>query len=135
MDSLGIAHLADLKPTQISTGQRRLVAVARALVADPQLVILDEPASGLDAEERQILRNRIRGLSRQQTTVLLIEHDVELVFDVCQFVHVLDRGRVIASGTPGDLRRNQAVIAAYLGEEVEDAVLDEDFDGDLESVL
>ena len=135
MDSLGIAHLADLKPTQISTGQRRLVAVARALVADPQLVILDEPASGLDAEERQMLRNRIRGLLKQQTTVLLIEHDVELVFDVCQFVHVLDRGRVIASGTPEDLRRDQAVIAAYLGEEVEDAVLEGDFDGDLESVL
>jgi branched-chain amino acid transport system ATP-binding protein len=90
--------------------------VARAVVSGPQAVLLDEPAAGLDTEERQQLDGHIRSLAKQGLAVLLIDHDVSLVLGVCDAVTVLDFGRVIATGAPAEIRRHPAVIEAYLGE-------------------
>jgi len=113
--AFGLEGLREQMPRQLSTGQRRLVAVARALISRPRLVILDEPASGLDFSERDVLRQRIESLADEGASVLLIEHDVDLVFAVCDYVNVLDNGRLIASGTSAEVRVDPAVIAAYLG--------------------
>jgi ABC-type branched-subunit amino acid transport system ATPase component/branched-subunit amino acid ABC-type transport system permease component len=119
---LGLHLVSGRMPAAISPGQRRLVAVARAVVSQPALLILDEPASGLDRRERDVLRGRLHELADSGASVLLIEHDVDLVFDVCDDVYVLDNGRLIASGPAVEVRRDPAVIAAYLGEAEDDDV-------------
>ncbi|MFF3468107.1 ABC transporter permease subunit, partial [Streptomyces sp. NPDC001984] len=113
---LGLQRVSQRRPAAISAGQRRLVAVARAVVSEPALLILDEPASGLDRQEREVLRGRLHELADSGASVLLIEHDVNLVFDVCDDVYVLDNGRLIASGPAVTVRQDPAVIAAYLGD-------------------
>lgn len=117
LDELGIAAYADRVPGSLPYPVRKKVALARALVAEPDLLLLDEPASGLSHEEMAELGELIRGL-RDRTAVLLVEHHMDLVMSVCDRVTVLDFGRVIASGVPDDVRRDPAVVAAYLGEEV-----------------
>lgn len=112
---VGITDLADRRPTELSNGQRHLVALGRALVARPRLVLLDEPAAGLDDEESAALGALLRRLPERGTTVLLVDHDMTLVLGVCDRVHVLDVGRRIASGTPAEVRADPAVVAAYLG--------------------
>jgi ABC-type branched-subunit amino acid transport system ATPase component/ABC-type branched-subunit amino acid transport system permease subunit len=119
---LGLQIVSERMPAAISPGQRRLVAVARAVVSQPALLILDEPASGLDRRERDVLRDRLHELAGSGASVLLIEHDVDLVFDVCDDVYVLDNGRLIASGPAVEVRRDNAVIAAYLGDAEDDDV-------------
>ncbi len=110
-----INDLIDLRPKQLSHGQRRIVGVARALAGKPKLVLLDEPAAGLDPDETDKLGELIASLPKRGIGVLLVDHDMTLVLDVCDDITVLDFGRVIATGTPQEIRGNQAVIAAYLG--------------------
>ena len=115
LDLVGIAELRDRHAGDLSQGQRQLVSIARACAADPQVVLLDEPAAGLDSTESQWLGDRIRAISATGTSVLLVDHDVALVLDVCDYIYVLDFGRVIAEGDPGSIRTDRAVIDAYLG--------------------
>jgi sulfate-transporting ATPase len=109
-------------PPELDYGKRRLVAIARALSMAPSLLLLDEPAAGLDGVERRELGHLIQRLAREWGIgILLVEHDVQLVFSVCERVVALDFGRVIAAGSVQEVRHDQAVRAAYLGEEEEAA--------------
>ncbi len=113
---LDLTVLADRSPSALSNGQRHLVALARALVAQPNLLLLDEPAAGLDPAETDELRDLLKTLPSAGTSLLLVDHDMSLVLGVCDLIHVIDFGRLIASGTPAQIRTNPAVIAAYLGQ-------------------
>ena len=116
LDMLGLGDMRDRLPTDLSHGQRKLVSVARGLAAKPKLLLLDEPAAGLDTAESQMLGNLMRDFLKRDVTVFLIDHDMGLVLNVCDYIYVLDFGRIIAEGTPAQVRSNPAVIAAYLGE-------------------
>jgi len=115
---VGMDWAAEAMPAQLSMGGRKLVGVARALVAKPQLLCLDEPAAGLDARESAELGACLRSLADQGQSMLLIEHDMGLVLGICDRVVVLEFGHVIADGPPEVIRTDPRVIAAYLGEGV-----------------
>jgi branched-chain amino acid transport system ATP-binding protein len=117
--ALGIAAVADRRATELPYGLQKRVALARALVARPRLLLLDEPASGLSAEETRELVDLVRGL-RAEMSVMLVEHHVDLVMSACDEVVVLDFGKVIAAGAPAAVRTDPAVVEAYLGSAVED---------------
>lgn len=105
----------DRFPSELSHGQRKLAGVARALAKRPRLVLMDEPAAGLDTDESIAFGERLRSLPGHGVSVLLVDHDMELVLGVCDRIFVIDFGTVIASGTPDEIRRNDRVIEAYLG--------------------
>ena len=112
----GAAAPADERlPAQLSTAERSTLALDRAVAAQPQVLLLDEPAAGLDDVGRQALAARLRELASAGTAVLLVDHDMRLVLDVCDRVTVLAAGRVIAEGTPAEVRADERVVAAYLG--------------------
>lgn len=115
MAGLGIEDLADRMPNSVSLGQRKLVTVARALAADPKMVMLDEPAAGLDSAESVDLGRHLRRLTADGRTALLVDHDMGLVLNVCDYVYVLEFGRIIAEGTASEVLRHERVIEAYLG--------------------
>ena len=115
LELLGLAEIADELPSELSQGRRKLVGIARALVSKPRLVCLDEPAAGLDTEESAELGRRLRGLADAGQAMLLVDHDMGLVLGICDEVVVLEFGRVIARGTPDDVRRDPEVVAAYMG--------------------
>jgi len=115
LDLLRLSDLAERLPRELSQGQRKLVGVARALVADSQLLLLDEPAAGLDRAETDALGERLRELVEEGYSILLVDHDMGLVLNVCDQIHMLVFGRHEASGTPEQMRRNPKVIGAYLG--------------------
>jgi sulfate-transporting ATPase len=116
VEEFDLLERLDVLPTELSYGQRRLVAVARAVAAEPAVLLLDEPAAGLDAGSRTELGHLIRRLAEVRGIgVLLIEHDVELVMSVCDHVVVLDFGCSIASGSPAEVRSDERVITAYVG--------------------
>ena len=115
LERVGVAELADEQAGSLPTGSARLVEVARALACEPKVLLLDEPASGLDETETRQLGVLLRRLAAEGLAVLLVEHDMSLVMDICDSVSVLDLGRVIASGTPAGVRTHPLVIEAYLG--------------------
>ncbi|MGH3443966.1 MAG: ABC transporter ATP-binding protein [Nocardioidaceae bacterium] len=123
LDELGIGGYADRLPPSLPYAVRKRVALARALVAEPELLLLDEPASGLSHDEMNELGALIRRLS-ERMAVMLVEHHMDLVMTVCDDLVVLDFGKVIARGGPQDVRSAPAVLAAYLGETVDDADAD-----------
>jgi branched-chain amino acid transport system ATP-binding protein len=115
VDVVGIGHLLDRRAGELSEGERKLVGLCRALVAGPRLLLLDEPAAGLDTAESRRLGERLRAIVESGVALLLVDHDMDLVLNACDRVHVIDGGRHIASGTPDDVRRHEGVAAAYLG--------------------
>jgi len=116
LEAVGVGELRDRMPSDLSHGERKLVSVARALASRPRLILLDEPAAGLDTSESQLLGAHLRGLLDGDMTVFLIDHDMGLVLNVCDYLYVLDFGKVIAQGTPAQIRSDPAVVAAYLGQ-------------------
>jgi branched-chain amino acid transport system ATP-binding protein len=115
LDFVGLKGAADSEASALAYGQQRLLEIARALAAKPKLLLLDEPAAGLSADESKRLSTAIRDIARRGTTVLLIEHDMKLVMNTADTIAVMDFGRKIAEGTPAAIRENPAVITAYLG--------------------
>jgi branched-chain amino acid transport system ATP-binding protein len=112
---LGLEPLGDRRPSSLSLGQQKLVGVARALAASPSCLLLDEPAAGLDTNESIELGHQLVAIAQRGTAVLLVDHDMDLVLEVCSHVYVLDFGRLIAAGSPSEIRDDELVIAAYLG--------------------
>ena len=115
LDSVGLVALRDRPAGELSQGERQLVSIARACVADPAVLLLDEPAAGLDSDESAWLGERIGAIRGAGTALLLVDHDVNLVLSVCDHVYVLDFGAVIAEGPPEAIRADRAVAEAYLG--------------------
>jgi branched-chain amino acid transport system ATP-binding protein len=112
---VGLTAVADVRADQLPTGQARLVELCRALATDPHVLLLDEPASGLDETETRAFGDLLRELAAEGIAVVLVEHDVPLVLEVCDVVHVLDVGQLLASGTPDEVRADARVHDAYLG--------------------
>ncbi len=115
LDELGLVEMRDLQVSMLSQGQRQLVSVARALAGEPRLLLLDEPAAGLDSTESLWLAERLRGVRDTGVTILLVDHDMSLVLNLCDAIDVLDFGALIATGTPDQIRENEQVSTAYLG--------------------
>jgi branched-chain amino acid transport system ATP-binding protein len=110
-----LGHMRDEYAGALSGGQRKLLEMARALMTNPTLVMLDEPMAGVNPALKQSLNQHVRGLRDDGMTVLFVEHDMDMVHDISDWVIVMAEGRVIAEGTPDDISSNQAVIDAYLG--------------------
>jgi branched-chain amino acid transport system ATP-binding protein len=118
LDMLGLAAYADEQPRNLAYGLQRRVEICRALAAKPKLLLLDEPAAGINPGEIEQLISLIRWVREQfDLTVWLIEHQMKVVMSLCERITVLDFGETIAEGTPGEVRRNPRVIKAYLGDE------------------
>ncbi|MFC8043893.1 ABC transporter ATP-binding protein [Nocardia sp. NPDC057353] len=116
IERLALHHVADHSADELPTGTARLVEVGRAIAARPQLILLDEPAAGQDHTETDRFAGLLRSLADDGTAVLLVEHDMGLVMNVCDELYVLDLGKIIASGPPSVIRSDASVLAAYLGE-------------------
>jgi branched-chain amino acid transport system ATP-binding protein len=117
-EALGLLDLADQAerfPTELSQGERKLVGVARALAARPRLVCMDEPAAGLNSEESRAFGRRLRGLVDGGKSILLVDHDMGLVFEVCDYLYVINFGGLLTEGVSAQVRDDPAVIEAYLG--------------------
>jgi branched-chain amino acid transport system ATP-binding protein len=115
MDRIGLWPVADERADALPTGLARLVELGRALAGGPRVLLLDEPSSGLSESESDELGDLLRDLAAGGLGILLVEHDVDLVMAVCDRIHVLDFGHVLAVGPPAEIRRSEAVQAAYLG--------------------
>ncbi|MEU0557519.1 ABC transporter ATP-binding protein [Dactylosporangium sp. NPDC006015] len=115
LEMFGLQFVADRRPGELSLGRQKIVGVARALAGGTRAVLLDEPAAGLDTDESAEFGGHVRAIAAAGLGVLLIDHDMNLVFDVCDRVYVLDYGAVIAAGTPHEVRADPAVRTAYLG--------------------
>jgi branched-chain amino acid transport system ATP-binding protein len=117
LERVGLAELGDRTAESLPLGQQRSLQLARALAAEPKVLLLDEPASGLRAAERAQFARLIRDIRSRGLTILLVEHDVALVTSLSDKITVLDLGSVLAEGTPSAIRNDPAVITAYLGAE------------------
>lgn len=115
LERVGIHEYADERADSIPTGAARLLELARCLVGDPRLLLLDEPSSGLDESETDAFGELLIALAAEGRSILMVEHDMELVMTVCDEIHVLDFGEIICSGSPAAVRADARVQAAYLG--------------------
>jgi branched-chain amino acid transport system ATP-binding protein len=116
LEFCGISGLAEQKAANLPFGQGRLLEIARAMAVKPSIMLMDEPAAGLNNRETAQLAVLIRKIRATGVTVVLVEHDMELVMDICDRIIVLNLGKKLAEGTPREIQENQAVISAYLGE-------------------
>ena len=112
---VGLAHKALLAAGNLSYGEQRRLEIARALATEPKLLLLDEPAAGMNAGEKQELMKEVRKLDASGLGIFIIEHDMRFIMELCREIAVLNFGRVIAQGTPAEIRGNRDVIEAYLG--------------------
>ncbi|MBM4445167.1 MAG: ABC transporter ATP-binding protein [Chloroflexi bacterium] len=119
LNLVGLGMHAQRNALDLPLGQQKLLTIARALATEPQLLMLDEPGAGLNTLEKRDLSDLVRRIRDMGISVLLVEHDMDLVMGLAEWVVVLDSGQKIAEGTAGEIQRNQRVIAAYLGEEEE----------------
>ena len=119
LEKVGLAEHCDEFAENLSYGAQRRLEIARALATEPLLLLLDEPAAGMNPQETIELEGLIKKISREGQAILLIEHDMKLVMSLSDRIFVMDYGRKIAQGTPREIRENPAVIKAYLGEEVD----------------
>ena len=118
MELVGLQDVADVEASILSHGDQKLLDIAIALALEPRVLLLDEPTAGMGPEERWRMIERVRGLwERRKLTLVFIEHDMDIVFQVASTIRVLCYGRVLAEGTPDEIRNNPAVIDAYLGTE------------------
>lgn len=117
LQDVGLASIADQPASALAYGDQRRLELVRALASDPQLLLLDEPAAGMNAAESAALGTRLRELADSGLTLLVVEHDMALVMSLCDRIGVLNFGNLIAQGTPAEIARNQEVIEAYLGSE------------------
>jgi branched-chain amino acid transport system ATP-binding protein len=119
LESLGLSGQADRAAFELAHGDQKLLDIGIALGLQPKLLLLDEPTAGMSPEERQLTRDLIKRLWEQfNLTLIFIEHDMDIVFGIAQIVRVLQLGRLLAEGSPEEIRNNPEVITAYLGEEV-----------------
>lgn len=116
LDYVGIADMAGIQASNLPFGKGRLLEIARAMAMEPRIILMDEPAAGLNSRETAELALLINRVKESGITVVLVEHDMELVMDVCDFIVVLNLGVKLAEGTPREVQENREVIAAYLGE-------------------
>jgi len=116
LEFAGIPEISGVEAASLPFGQGRLLEIARAMALEPQIILMDEPAAGLNSRETMELADLIRKIRESGITVVLVEHDMELVMDVCDAILVLNLGSKLAEGTPSEIQANPAVIAAYLGE-------------------
>ena len=123
LERVRLSAVAEVAADVLPTGSARLLELARALASNPRVILLDEPGSGLSTEETDELSRVLRDLTADGTAVLLVEHDMRLVMDVCASINVLDFGSLIAAGEPADIRADPAVRAAYLGDEETETAL------------
>ena len=120
LEFTGIVKLAGDRAETLSYGQRKLLELSYVLIADPEIILLDEPAGGVNPTLIGTISERIRELNRQGTTFLIVEHNMEFVMGLCDRVTVLDYGNAVVSGPPGVIRNDRRVLDAYLGTEEED---------------
>ena len=116
LDAIGLRANADAPADTLAQGDERRLGVARALATEPRFVLLDEPAAGLPEAELPALAEVVGAVRERDAGVLLIDHNMALIMEICDRIHVLDQGRTLAEGTPADVRANLDVAAAYLGE-------------------
>ncbi|MCI5131055.1 MAG: ABC transporter ATP-binding protein, partial [Candidatus Electrothrix sp. EH2] len=119
LEKIGLAELADEFAKNLPYGAQRKLEIARALATDPALLLLDEPAAGMNPQETAELDDLITEIRDDGISILLIEHDMKLVMSLSDHIFVMDYGKKIAQGTPKEVRNNPEVIRAYLGEDME----------------
>ena len=116
LELVGLSHLKNEYAGNLSGGQKRLLELARTMMAEPEMILFDEPGAGVNPGERRMLADRIRELVHdKQITVLLIGHEMELVMDICNPIIVLERGKKLTEGTPEEIRKDPRVLEVYLG--------------------
>jgi len=113
---LGLSACAEASPASLPPGTQRMVEIARAIIAAPRVLLLDEPAAGLNAAETRQLTEALRALASPDLVMVVVEHDMDLIMEVCDRIHVLNFGRLIASGTPAEIRADPEVVRVYLGD-------------------
>ena len=134
VELIGLEQYVDARADVVPTGVARLVELARALAIEPELLLLDEPSSGLDEAETEGFGHLLQQLAAEGTAIVMVEHDMPLVFSVCDWIHVLEFGRIIAAGTPAEIRADTKVQAAYLGSDDEDDA-PEDVDAEARAIV